>query len=236
MDIDTVFPWTYDIDEAIQLQDKLHERLVLAWDDRLVKTIAGVDVSYTEASVHAAIAVCHYPDLSRLATVTGEATQGFPYVPGLLAFRVGPAILAAWGKLTLKPDLILIHGHGIAHPRGLGLASHMGLWLNLPAIGIAKTRLFGSHAETGPNIGEWSKLLDEGDPHHVIGAVLRTRDSTKPVYVSPGHLIDLPHAIKFVLTSCRGYRLPEPIRVAHHVAAREELQANAKYRQSEIIR
>jgi deoxyribonuclease V len=154
MDIDTVFPWTYDIDEAIQLQDNLRERLMLAWDDRPVKIIAGVDASYAEASIHAAIAVYRYPDLSRLTTVTGEATQGFPYVPGLLAFRVGPAILAAWGKLTHKPELILIHGHGIAHPRGLGLATHVGLWLNLPTIGIAKTRLFGSHAETGPNIGE----------------------------------------------------------------------------------
>lgn len=131
---------------------------------------------------------------------------------------MGPAILAAWEKLTLKPDLILIHGHGIAHPRGLGLASHVGLWLNLPTIGTAKTRLYGCHSEAGSQVGEWSELLDEGDPKHVIGAVLRTQVNTKPVYVSQGHLIDLPHSVKFVMVCCRGYRMPEPIHAAHNIA------------------
>ena len=230
MDIDAIYPWTHDIDEAIPLQDKLHERLVLAWDDRPIKTIGGIDVSYKGVYIRAAIAVFRYPHLTHLGTVTEEAPQGFPYVPGLLAFRAGPAILAAWEKLTLKPDLILIHGHGIAHPRGLGLASHVGLWLNLPIIGIAKTRLYGSHAEAGPNMGEWSELVDEGDQKCVIGAVLRTQVNTKPVYVSPGHLIDLQNSIRFVLACCREYRMTEPIRTAHNVAAREKLEANSKHR------
>ncbi len=117
--------------------------------------------------MRAAIAVLSYPKLDRLGTVTGEAPQGLPYIPGLLAFRVGPAILAAWEKLKLKPDLILIHGHGTAHPRGLGLASHVGLWLNLPTIGVAKTRLYGSHSEPSSHLGEWSELLDEGVPKRV---------------------------------------------------------------------
>jgi deoxyribonuclease V len=230
MDIDTIFPWTSDIDEAIQLQDNLRERLMLSWDDRTVKMIAGVDVSSTEASVYAAIDVCRYPELTRVSTFTGEAPQAFPYIPGLLAFRAGPAILAAWKKVTLKPDLILIHGHGTAHPRGLGLASHVGLWLNLPTIGIARTRLYGSHAETGPDIGEWSELLDEGDLKRVIGAVLRTQVNIKPVYVSPGHLIDLQHAIRFVQASCRKYRMPEPIRAAHNFAVREQRHVTVKFR------
>jgi len=229
MEIDTAFPWTNDIDEAIQLQGDLRERLMLTWDDRTVSTIGGIDVSCTGTSVLAAIAVFRYPDLTRLGTVTGEAPQGFPYIPGLLAFRVGPAILSTWEKLSHKPDLILIHGHGIAHPRGLGLASHVGLWLNLPTIGIAKTRLYGIQAEAGPNINEWSELLDEDDPKRVIGAVLRTQVNTKPVYVSAGHLIDLPHAIRFVLACCRGNRMPEPIRAAHMVAVRGQLQAHAKH-------
>ncbi len=236
MDIDNVFPWTYDIDEAIQLQGNLQERLVLAWDNRTIGTIGGIDVSYTGAAVHAAIAVFRYPDLTRIGIVTGKAPQGFPYIPGLLAFCVGPAILAAWDRLTLKPDLILIHGHGIAHPRGLGMASHVGLWLNLPTIGIAKTRLFGSHTEAGPNIGEWSELLDEGDPRHLIGAVLRTQVNTKPVFVSSGHLIDLPHAIRFVLACCSEYRMPEPIRAAHNVSIKEQLQVSTKYKRSDILR
>ena len=230
MDVDTVFPWTYDIDEAIQLQNDLRGRLVLTWNDRPVNTIAGIDVSYSGVSVRAAIAIFRYPNLTRLRTITGEAPQGFPYHPGLLAFRVGPAILTAWEKLTLKPDLILIHGHGIAHPRGLGLASHVGLWLNLPTIGIAKTRLYGSHTEAGPNKGEWSELLDEDDPQRLIGAVLRTQVDTKPVYVSPGHLIDLPRSISFVLACCREYRMPEPIRTAHNVAAGEQHQGRVKHR------
>jgi deoxyribonuclease V len=230
MDVDNVFPWTYDIDEAIQLQNNLHEKLVLTWDGRTVNTIGGIDVCYRGISVRAAIAAFRYPDITCLGTATGETPQGFPYVPGLLAFRVGPAILATWEKLTLKPDLILIHGHGIAHPRGLGLASHVGLWLNLPTIGIAKTRLYGSHAEAGQNMGEWSELVNEGDPKRIIGAVLRTKVNTKPVYVSPGHLIDLQHSIRFVLACCREYRMPEPIHSAHNAAAIEKLNADAKHR------
>jgi deoxyribonuclease V len=219
MSIDPLLPWTYDISEAIRVQDNLRQRLVLAWDDRSVKAIGGVDVGYMGESMCAAIAVFHYPNLDRLGTVTGEATQVFHYVPGLLAFRVGPAILTAWERLKDKPDLILIHGHGTAHPRGLGLASHIGLWLNIPTIGVAKTRLYGNHSELGSQLGEWSELMDEGDSKHVIGAVLRTQVNIKPVYVSPGHLIDLQHSIEFVLACCRGYRLPEPIRAAHETAS-----------------
>lgn len=218
--IETHLPWIYDLDQAIQLQDTLRQRLVLVWDDRPVNSIAGVDMSYSDTSVFAAIAVFRFPDLSHLNTVTGEAPQDFPYVPGLLAYRAGPAILAAWEKLVDKPDLLLIHGHGTAHPRYIGLASHIGLWLNIPSIGIAKTLLFGCMSEPGSKVGEWTALMDEHATRHTIGASLRTRIASRPVYVSPGHLIDLDHSIKFVLASSCGCRMPEPIRCAHQAAVK----------------
>ncbi len=224
MSVNPALPWTYDLDQASLIQENLSKCLSLVWGNRPVKTIAGIDVSYSGVTIHAAIAFFNYPQLTHLTTVTGVAPQGFPYVAGLLAFRVGPAILETWEKLKLSPDLILIHGHGIAHPRGLGLASHMGLWLDRPTIGVARTRLYGNHAEVGPLVGDWSEIRDERNPKHVIGAVLRTQSEVKPIYVSPGHLIDLPHSIEFVLTSCRKYRLPEPLREAHEVAARAQMQ------------
>lgn len=218
MSINTALPWIYDLDEAIHIQDNLSRCVSLIWDNRSVKTIAGIDVSYAEVTIHAAIAVYRYPELTQVAEAKGEAPEGFPYVPSLLAFRVGPAILEAWERLKHTPDLVMIHGHGTAHPRGLGLASHIGLWLNLPTIGVAKTRLYGNHAEVGPLLGDWSEIRDEHNPKRVIGAALRTQADTKPIYVSPGHLIDLPHSIEFVLACCRKYRMPEPIRAAHTVA------------------
>jgi len=176
--------------------------------------VAGIDFTYSEAIVQAAISIFRYPALTHQTTVTGQVPEGFPYIPGLLAFRVGPAILKAWERLKLTPDLILIHGHGTAHPRSLGLASHVGLWLNLPTIGVAKTRLYGNHAEVGHQVGDWSELWDEKKPRHPIGAALRTQLDAKPIYVSPGHLIDLQHSIEFVLACCRNTRMPAPLRLA----------------------
>jgi deoxyribonuclease V len=216
--INTAVPWTYNLEEAIQLQESLRQRLVLAWDGRPVKIIAGVDFYDTGSStIRAGIALFSYPDLVRLQTVIGEAPQTFPYISGLLAYRVGPAILSAWEKLKDNPDVVLVHGHGIAHPRGVGLASHLGLWINTPTIGVAKTRLYGQQIQIGSTVGDQASLLDEHDTQHVIGAVLRTRVNCKPVYVSAGHLIDLHHSIEITLASCRGCRMPEPIRAAQHV-------------------
>ena len=129
-----------DLESAIQLQENLSQHLSLTWDDRPIRTIAGIDMRDRGNTINAAIAVFRYPELIQLTTVTGVAPPGCRYVPGLLAFRIGPAILDAWKKLQQAPDLIMVHGHGIAHPRGLGLASHLGLWFNLPAIGVARTR------------------------------------------------------------------------------------------------
>ena len=211
--------WTLEPDEAARVQSALRERLILAWDGRPVNSVGGVDVDLVGDLARAAIVVLSYPDLAPQVAVTADVPLVFPYIPGLLAFREGPAVLAAWEKLPSKPDLLLFDGQGIAHPRGIGIASQMGLWLQTPTAGVAKSRLYGRHAEVGPRFGDWAELRDERDPARVIGQVLRTREKTNPLYISPGHLIDLEHAAEFVLACCRGYRLPEPTRWAHKVGA-----------------
>jgi deoxyribonuclease V len=160
----------------------------------------------------------HYPELKSVESATADVPLTFPYIPGLLAFREGPAILAAWENLKAKPDLLMFDGQGIAHPRGIGIASLMGLWLNLPTIGVAKSRLYGWHEAPGQKRGDWAALYDDRQPEQIIGAVDRTRDEVKPLYISPGHLIDVEEAVAFTLACGGGYRLPETTRWAHRVA------------------
>lgn len=218
MGISALHLWKHDPDEAVRLQETLRSQVVLTWDGRPVRTVGGVDVSYRGQQVRAAIAVLHFPDLSPHTSSTIESPLVFPYIPGLLAFRLGPAIMAAWEKLPDKPDILMIHGHGIAHPRGLGLASHLGLWLELPTIGVARRRLNGSHAQVGAHHGDRCELLDERDPTRVIGVVVRLCENSQPLYVSPGHQIDLAHALEIVQHCSRGHRMPEPLRLAHHLS------------------
>lgn len=215
--------WTLNPEEAVALQASLRERVVLTWADPPVSAVGGVDIGLTADRARAAIVVLRYPDLSPLDSATAEVPLAFPYVPGLLAFREGPAILAAWEKLSHLPDLIMFDGQGIAHPRGLGIASHMGLWLERPTIGVAKSRLYGRHAEPGPNAGDTADLFDPRAKGQIIGAVLRARAKTNPLYISPGHLIDVPRALHFVRDCLAGYRLPETTRWAHKVAGGEAL-------------
>jgi deoxyribonuclease V len=217
-------PWDLSPSEAAQIQKDLRKRLVLTWDQRSVATIGGVDVSIKPEIARAAIVVIRFPDLIPLEAVTADAPLFFPYIPGLLSFREGPAVLAAWEKLQHKPDLLMFDGQGIAHPRGIGIASQMGLWLERPTIGVAKSRLYGRHEEVGPNRGDRADLLDKSG--NVIGTVLRMREKTNPLYISPGHLIDVKHATEFVLACGAGYRLPEPTRWAHKVAGGEKLPAD----------
>jgi deoxyribonuclease V len=213
--------WDLTPQEAMRVQNEFRERLVLRWDGRPVTTVGGVDVSIKTESARAALVVLRFPELTPLEGVVADAPLVFPYIPGLLAFREGPAVLAAWHKLQNKPDLLMFDGQGIAHPRGAGIASHMGLWLERPTIGVAKSRLYGLHSEVGPGRGDRADLLDKNTK--VIGAVLRTRERTNPLYISPGHLMDVEHAVEFVLASTTGYRLPEPTRWAHRVAGGETL-------------
>jgi deoxyribonuclease V len=213
--------WDLSPTEAARIQTDLRKRLVLSWDNRPVTTMGGVDVSIKGESARAAIVVIRYSDLTPLEAVTADMPLVFPYVPGLLAFREGPAVLAAWELLQNEPDMLMFDGQGIAHPRGVGIASHMGLWLERPTIGVAKSRLYGRHGEVGKERGDQTDLLDKSG--NIIGTLLRTREKTNPIYISPGHLIDVKHATKFVLACGAGYRLPEPTRWAHKVAGGEKL-------------
>jgi deoxyribonuclease V len=218
--------WNLTPEEAAHLQTDLRSRLVLTWDERPVATIGGVDVSVKTETARAAIVVLRYPELTPFEAVTADAPLVFPYIPGLLSFREGPAVLAAWNKLQNKPDLLMFDGQGIAHPRGMGIASQMGLWLERPTIGVAKSRLYGRHEEVGAARGSHVDLLDKSG--NVIGAVLRAREKTNPLYISPGHLMDVKHAVEFVLACGTGYRLPEPTRWAHKVAGGEKIPSESE--------
>jgi len=210
--------WTLSPDEAVAVQQHLRSQLVLCWDGRPVETVGGVDVSVRAHEARAAIAVLRLADLQPVEGVVASAPLTFPYVPGLLAFREGPAVLAAWARLRHKPDLLLFDGHGVAHPRGLGIAAHLGLWLARPAIGVAKSRLYGQFEMPGPSVGDASDLRDPRTAQ-IIGVVLRTRRRCNPLFISPGHLIDLPNALAFAKRCLRGHRLPEPTHWAHKLAA-----------------
>ena len=214
-------PWDLSPGEAAQVQKKLREHLILQWDGRPVATVGGVDISIKPETARAAIVVIRFPELTSVEAVTADAPLVFPYIPGLLAFREGPAVLAAWEMLDNKPDLLMFDGQGIAHPRGMGIASLMGLWLERPTIGVAKSRLYGKHDEVGAARGDRAELLDRQG--NVIGTVLRTRERTNPLYISPGHRIDVQHATEFVLACLTGYRLPEPTRWAHKIAGGSSL-------------
>ncbi|MGB2982403.1 MAG: deoxyribonuclease V [Candidatus Bipolaricaulia bacterium] len=211
-------PWSLTPKEAARVQTELSGRLVHSWDERDVVTVGGIDVSVKDDLSRAAIVILSFPQLEPLTGVTAEAPTPFPYVPGLLTFREGPVVLDAWARLERKPDLVLFDGQGIAHPRSMGIAAHMGLWLGIPTIGCAKSRLYGRYEEPGIMKGDASALVDERDPERAIGSVLRTRARVKPLFVSPGHLIDLDTAVAFTLECCDRYRLPEPTRWAHRVA------------------
>jgi deoxyribonuclease V len=229
MMLSNLHSWTLEPQQAMKIQAELRSRLVLTWDGRAVNTVGGVDVGLVGDEARAAIVVLRFPELTPVEGVTAKTVVTFPYIPGLLAFREGPAVLAAWEQLQTKPDLILFDGQGIAHPRGIGIASHMGLWLERPTIGVAKSRLYGRHADVGLNKGETAELYDQRDRGRIIGAVVRSKDNVNPLYISPGHLMDVGHAVEFVLQCCTRYRLPEPTRWAHKVAGGEKLPVDNPY-------
>jgi deoxyribonuclease V len=212
--------WDLTPKAAIALQRELAGSVRTNVDDfGSVRRVAGVDVGFEEqgAITRAALAVLSFPDLQPLESIVSRRPTSFPYVPGLLSFRELPAVLEAFGRVSEMPDLVLCDGHGVAHPRRLGIAAHLGLWLDLPTIGVAKSRLIGTHGEVPQEKGGWCPLLDRGE---CIGAVLRTRAGVSPVFVSAGHRITLASAIGFVLRCVSRYRLPETTRAAHRLASR----------------
>lgn len=210
-------PWNVTPAEARQIQQQLRSKVSAknGRELRRIRYVAGVDCSLRDNLATAAIPILDWETLEVVECVVVQQPIPFPYVPGLLSFRECPVILAAFEKLTIQPDLVMVDGAGIAHPRRLGIASHLGLLLDKPAIGCAKSRLLGTHDEPHEKAGHYTDLWDKGE---LIGAVLRTRDRVNPLYISVGHKIDLPTALDLVLEACCGYRLPEPTRLAHNAA------------------
>jgi len=204
--------WPGNILKARETQERLGSKVRIVPYRGTPRFIAGVDAAFTEDRVAAAACLYSFPDLTCLERTADIQELRFPYVPGYLAFREGPAIIAAVRRLARMPDIILVDGQGIAHPRGFGIACHIGVQLDIPTIGCAKTRLVGDYREPGVRKGSWSDLNYEG---HVIGAVLRTKDGVRPLFVSPGHCIDKEGSVRFVLSCVGSYRIPEPIRCAH---------------------
>ena len=219
-----VHPWDLKPEAAIALQIKLCRRVVRKSRIRAadITTVAGVDVGYGNDMAYAAVVVLNLTELKVLEKAVASKTVTFPYVPGMLSFREGPVILEALGKLKSPPDLLMVDGQGIAHPRRFGIASHIGLLTDIPSIGCAKKILLGDYQEPQRTRGSISYLTD-GD--ETIGAVVRTRTAVKPICVSIGHLMDLNDSIQIILKSCHSYRIPEPIRSADQLS-RKQIPSN----------
>jgi deoxyribonuclease V len=215
MNIPDLHPWIKDPRRAVELQLELAGRVSLEPErGREYRLIAGADVSsilYSDR-LWAAVVILRLPDFELVEEAFAQGRAGFPYVPGLLSFREIPVLLEAFRQLRTIPDVVLCDGQGIAHPRFLGLASHLGLWLDLPTVGCAKSRLVGEGPEPGSRPGDRSLLSFRG---RLVGAALRTRPRSKPLYVSPGHRLDLPGALELVTACLLKARLPEPTRLAH---------------------
>ena len=218
VDISEPHPWDVTAAEAIAIQKDLREKIRTEDDLGEVETVAGVDVGFKDGgrTTCAAIAVLGFPGLEPREEVYACVPTQMPYIPGLLSFREIPAILTALEKLDLAPDLLLCDGQGIAHPRRLGLATHLGLITDMPSIGVAKSRLTGEHQPVPPDKGAWVPLMDKNEK---IGIVLRTRSNVKPLYISVGHRISLDTARKYVMACLTRYRLPETTRRAHKLAS-----------------
>ena len=201
--------------QAVELQTELRQRLQIQPLTKEITTIAGADISFNKYSttVYAGIVVMQFPSLQVIETagVVDEAT--FPYVPGLLAFREVPALSKAWEKLNIKPDVLVLDGHGIAHPRCMGIAAHFGVVMNTPTLGCAKSLLTGTYVEPANEAGSVSDLISKNE---LIGKVLRTKKNVKPVFISPGNLISMEQSLDISKQCVRKYRIPEPTRLAHN--------------------
>jgi deoxyribonuclease V len=220
--IQDLHPWNVTPKEAVHIQLAFRDHITASPPTHQFNLVAGADVSYCRKikTCFASVVVMDIRSMEVIDRANHADECLFPYVPGLLTFREGPPLLAAFSKLKIVPEVVIFDGQGQAHPRGMGLAAHLGLFLELPTVGCAKTRLIGTHKEVGPLKGEYALLMHD---EQVIGAAVRTRFKTKPLYVSPGHHMDLAGAISLIMRSCTGYRIPEPLRVAHQTSNRLRL-------------
>jgi len=206
--------WNVSVAEAIQIQEALKKQIILRKTFSKVRTIGGGDVAYSKNGnlLFGAIVVLSYPEMKPIDAAMARGEISFPYIPGLFSFREGPILIKTFQKLRVKPDVMIFDGQGIAHPRGFGLASHLGLWMDLPSIGCARTSLLNEFDSPGLSRGSFEWIFLKGKK---VGAVLRTREKVNPLFISPGHRIDLLTSIHLILESCRGFRIPEPLRKAH---------------------
>ncbi len=211
--------WDVNPQEAITIQNNLAAQLVdnTPLDIASIRFVAGVDVSVKNSVSKAAVVILTYPELEIVESVTASQPTPFPYVPGLLTFREGPVLVEAFEKLQQEPDVFLFDGMGRIHPRRTGIAAHMGLWLERPTVGVGKTHFIGKYDTPGTPKGSFSPITDKGE---LIGNILRTRTNVKPVYVSVGHMANLPTATALALACSPKYRLPRPIRMAHNTAGK----------------
>lgn len=207
--------WNLTPRDAMREQERLRERVILTDNFKAVRLVAGADLAFDPETdlAFAGVIVYRFPEMEEVERRMARRKLRFPYVPGLLSFREGPALLAAFARLKTEPDLILIDGHGRAHPRLFGIACHMGVLLDKPTIGCAKSLLVGEHGDPGKRAGSTAPLWFKGER---VGEVLRTRDNVKPIYVTTGHRVSLTSAVEFVKQCCDGYRIPKPTREADH--------------------
>jgi deoxyribonuclease V len=208
--------WPTTFEEAQILQERLRDQVISSDDFGPIHTVAGVDAGYVDEMARAAIVVLTYPALAPIDYAVAQRPTTFPYVPGFLSFREAPAAIAALDELRVRPELLICDGQGIAHPRRFGIACHIGLLSGLPTIGCAKSLLVGRHDPVPDERGAYVPLMHRGEQ---IGAVLRTRVGTKPLYISIGHRISLPTAIHYVMSCTTKYRLPETTRAADKLAS-----------------
>lgn len=221
----TLHDWSLTPKEAVELQRSLRDRVVVEQPTRPIRTVAGADISFNRFSstIYAAVVVI---DIETMETVERKGVVSetrFPYVPGLLSFRETPAVLEAWSLLESEPDALMIDGHGLAHPRRFGIACHVGLLVDRPTVGAAKSVLVGTFVEPPPERGAWTPLIDRGE---IVGAAVRTKRSVKPIFATVGHRFDLQSAIALLLRCAGGYRQPEPTRRAHLLVNQMRLSAS----------
>jgi len=214
--------WDVSPKEAVRIQHRLQDEIQLAPLSDQIERVGGADISYNLGSdqLYAGVIVLQLPELSVVEESVVVGTMTFPYVPGLLSFREAPMILRAFDQLTARPDVLVCDGQGIAHPRGIGIASHLGVWLDYPTVGCAKSRLTGDFDATALSETAGSSTPLYSQAGYAIGAVVRTKRRTKPVFVSPGYKADIASSQALIVQCCRGYRLPEPTRLAHHLVNR----------------
>ncbi len=211
--------WNVTVTEATSIQKALRDNISLVPLPAEPRTIAGADISFGRFSnvFYAGMIVLSYPAMEIIEYAVDKRIVDFPYVPGYLSFREVPVLVECYKKLKRKPDLIMMDGNGIAHPRRLGVATHLSLMLDVPVIGCAKSRLYGEGGDPAAQPGSTSLIHDPKQPEDILGAYVRTKARCKPIIVSPGNLITMDESIQYALACVRGYRIPEPTRRAHEL-------------------